>query len=76
MSQNKDHGGFAFPSDSAIAGVSCGMYLRDYFAAKALSGILQRVAVNEYNTNKDYAWAAREAYLAADAMLEVRNKGL
>ncbi len=46
----------------------CGMTLRDYFAAKALQGLL---ACSEADgTNDDFA---RWAYKYADAMLEARD---
>jgi hypothetical protein len=52
-----------------------GMDLRDYFAAKALSGLLSNPRVQE----KDDAWSdynemANWAYSLADAMLEERLK--
>ena len=51
-----------------------GMTLRDYFAAKALSGLLSNPKVQE----KDDAWGiysemANWAYMLADAMLEERE---
>lgn len=46
-----------------------GMTLRDYFAAAALQGLLQRPDTDNYNR---YDFAA-EAYRQADAMLEARQ---
>jgi hypothetical protein len=46
-----------------------GMTLRDYFAAKAMHGL---ISINELDlTHEDYA---RLAYLLADAMLKERVK--
>ena len=57
-------GGPAFP----VGNVN-GMSLRDYFAAKALQGIMACNGVYE-----DEKKLARYCYEQADAMLEVRNK--
>lgn len=67
----------AFPSSEPIHGndvigikQSYGMELRDYFAAKAMQGLLTTV--------KDEEWRADEtaeiSYLMADAMLKVREQ--
>ncbi len=52
-----------------------GMTLRDYFAAKALQGLL---ATGEDFRNQDgrdgWEWHALAAYSMADAMLEAREK--
>jgi len=64
-------GGPAFPStiidDSLHVG---GMSLRDYFAAKAIQGMM----ANNWNTNYD-DWA-KHAYRLADAMIKARVKAL
>ena len=52
----------AFP----MYGVDDGMSLRDYFAAKALQGL-----VVSYPVSCDYA---KEAYKIADAMLKARQE--
>ena len=63
-------GGPAFPSsefdsDYQHTFLTGGMTLRDYFAAKAMQGILfEGLTENE---------TARHAYLMADAMLKARN---
>ena len=47
-----------------------GMTLRDYFAAKALQGLL-------FDDNGDFSdrkWVAEKAYAFADAMMEAREK--
>jgi hypothetical protein len=61
-------GGPAFPVPDIDGGKVCeGMTLRDYFAAKALQGILN---------DADVFWdkAAPLAYQYADAMLKAREK--
>lgn len=88
----KDTGGTAFPSTQYAAGVSPsghsdGITLRDYFAAKAMHGlIVEPVSGNQSCTqylteaepgdaeNKG-ARLARAAYVMADAMLRARNGG-
>lgn len=48
--------------------------LRDYFAAKAMQGILSNPGQLD-NVNKEAAeWISRDAYLVADAMLRAREK--
>jgi hypothetical protein len=66
-------GGPAFPLQSIGPDFTpgyAGMTLRDYFAAKALQGLL---ASSEFNSFEGYASAA---YTAADAMLAERAKGM
>ena len=70
----KNNGGPAFP----LLGYNDGMSLRDYFAAKAMQGMLSNPAFQEIC--KDFS--AREAvdytvivsYGLADAMIERREK--
>jgi hypothetical protein len=45
------------------------MTLRDYFAAKAMQGLL----VQEYFQNEAFKVVAEEAYRFADAMMEARK---
>ncbi len=67
-------GGPAFPGTQYANGVqptgfSNGMTLRDYFAAKALQGLV----ITEANHRlKPDSWA-QEAYMVADAMLRRRG---
>ncbi len=49
--------------------VQHGMTLRDYFAAKALNGLL----AGRILTRQDFEQNARAAYLLADAMLKERG---
>jgi hypothetical protein len=76
----KDGGG-AFPNDFGVPGNKCiGMTLRDYFAAKALTGLLSNVNVLAADSN--FGWSivnqeevglAEDAYAIADAMLRARG---
>jgi hypothetical protein len=58
----------AFPVVSEIMGHCSGMTLRDYFAAKAMQGMLTRPG--SVNPAQDAVFA----YHVADAMLEARRK--
>jgi hypothetical protein len=61
----------AFPSSRVILGKtvnSDGMSLRDYFAAKALQGLV----ANPSHTLEDQEYS-EAAYMLADAMLESRE---
>lgn len=65
-----NNGGPAFPvSCEDWKGVSEGMTLRDYFAAKAMQGL---VASGEYQ-NGTAEWISEAAYAIADAMLSARE---
>ena len=55
--------------DESIDHDCSGMELRDYFAAKALNGLVAK-AVSE---NQSAEIAAEAAYMFADAMMEARN---
>ena len=59
-------GGPAFPTDTAT--VEYGMTLRDYFAAKAMQGLLSDSEVS--GTPEEFA---TRAYNMADAMLKARD---
>ena len=66
MSDNT--GGPAFPNEVALnTWQRGGMTLRDYFAAKAMQGLMANP-----DWNLDAINAAKEAYTYADAMLKVR----
>ena len=69
---SKETGGPAFPCeidfDIGLRDARLGMTLRDYFAAKALQGIM---ACNGVYENE--AQLARWCYEQADAMLEARK---
>jgi hypothetical protein len=62
---NTNTGEPAFPCPTISIGQHQGMTLRDYFAAKAMQGILFE-GLNESET-------AKNAYAMADAMLKARE---
>jgi hypothetical protein len=59
----------AFPRDHAHDGHN-GMTLRDYFAAKAMQGLL----LDDNGDFSDRNWMAEKAYAFADAMLKAREQ--
>ena len=67
----KDTGGPAFPH-SRLGSDADGMTLRDYFAAKALMGMMASRNPNSprFHPNDDAAYV----YAVADAMLKARNQ--
>ena len=69
MSEKND-GGPAFPIGSTPEEWGNGMTLRDYFAAKAMQGMVSAEFAG--NVTTDY-WA-EEAYKVADAMLKARQE--
>jgi hypothetical protein len=86
MSDNT--GGPAFPQSDPVAnefskkyGTDRGMTLRDYFAAKAMNGILE-TAIDWFPTHKPpneeslaiFADLAQDSYAIADAMLKAREQ--
>lgn len=68
----KDTSGPAFPHHFTpdSVGDCTGMSLRDYFAAKAMQGML----ACPVQCASDQHLIARDAYTIADAMLEARSK--
>jgi hypothetical protein len=72
-------GGCAFPYSNLQARQAgepiFGMSLRDYFAAKALQGILMHEFNPDYE-DETYInlWYSEKAYDIADAMIKARNK--
>lgn len=76
----KDTGGNAFPT-TAVYESERGMTLRDYFAAKALQGVLANPG-GAVQANSACGWSlcnctfddvAEFSYRLADAMLKARN---
>ena len=59
----------AFPT-VMIGEIEGGMTLRDYFAAKAMTGLLTAEIVGEYSNEH----VAEIAYRIADAMLKAREE--
>jgi DNA-directed RNA polymerase alpha subunit len=75
----KDDGGSAFPSYvfnevSQIGADNPGMTLRDYFAAKAMQGMLANPKLQEQILKAGQSWIEESAWAVADAMLDVRNE--
>jgi hypothetical protein len=60
----------AFPTGTGITPYKSGMTLRDYFAAKAMTGLLTAEIVGEYSNEH----VAEIAYRIADAMLKAREE--
>ncbi len=74
MSTTPDDGGPAFPVQDASTWQAHGMTLRDYFAAKAMQGLLADLPKSLHG----FDWVnntAKEAYSLADAMLKARKEG-
>lgn len=69
---SKDNGGPAFPCDyeGSTRSDACGLSIRDYFAAKAMQGMLAAPVL----ASSDQFMLARDAYTVADAMLKERCK--
>lgn len=71
-------GGPAFPAQEFNADLSIGMSLRDYFAAKAMQGLLsnETAVSNLYNVLGDDfpKGLATKCYQMADAMIAERGK--
>ena len=71
MSKEIKTGGPAFPCLTSDGRGDIGMTLRDYFAAKAMQGLLA-------NSETNRAWGVNEnakyAYEQADAMLKARGE--
>jgi hypothetical protein len=65
-------GGPAFPAHPSALGDHDGMTLRDYFAAKAMQGLIEATVGPETVWTPDEL--AESAYVMADAMLSQREK--
>ncbi|MET4888049.1 hypothetical protein JA116_08140 [Morganella morganii] len=48
--------------------------IRDYFAARAMQGILSNNSMIDTATESTFEWVTRNAYQLADAMLRAREK--
>ena len=64
---SKNTGGYAFP-----VGIVPGMNLRDYFAAKAMQGLLSSANFSAEFINEGHIFSA--SYKIADAMIKEREK--
>jgi hypothetical protein len=63
-------GGPAFPS---VFDHDRGMTLRDYFAAKAMQGMLANPKLQEQILKAGQSWIEKSAWKVADAMLKDRG---
>jgi hypothetical protein len=63
---------YAFPLEHPHSTSHQGMTLRDYFAAKALQGLIAQPYMTETNNNGHLA--AEYAYRMADEMLKAREQ--
>jgi len=67
------NGGSSFPVHPGVSNQSfCGMTLRDYFAAKAMQGIVFNLSHGI--RPEDVYKLAEDSYVIADAMLKTREK--
>ncbi|MDR6421328.1 hypothetical protein J2801_003616 [Paraburkholderia phenoliruptrix] len=73
MSEIKD-GGPAFPQQCDHPMAFVGLSLRDYFAAKAMQGLVAASGDGATNVSYDDESVAKSAYELADAMLRAREK--
>lgn len=69
--ESKNDGGFAFPIGLTPEEWGNGMNLRDYFAAKAMQGLIAQS--NGSALDSDAILGAEYAYKVADAMLKARG---
>lgn len=72
-------GGSALPMLGSAAynsdwSVDPGRTLRDYFAAKAMQGILTNHYMIDNIEESSFEWVAKNAYRMADAMLKARGE--
>ncbi|HGN0719328.1 TPA: hypothetical protein ACKRNA_001182 [Proteus mirabilis] len=67
-------GGAAFPIPATeLHGTTAGMTLRDYFAAKAMQGMLSNEQCKPFDMSFSEEYHANCAYRMADAMLKARG---
>jgi hypothetical protein len=71
---NKETGGPAFPTGTGVTPYNPGMTLRDYFAAKAMQGMLANPKLQEQILQAGQSWIEESAWAVADAMLKARVK--
>lgn len=70
MNEQINNGGPVFPIEDCASLQFHGMTLRDYFAAKAMQGMLANQ--HPYQASDEHMFA-RDAYTVADAMLAARG---
>ncbi|HEG4393291.1 TPA: hypothetical protein SD378_001910 [Morganella morganii] len=72
-------GGSAFPMLGSVAynsdwSIDPGMTLRDYFAAKAMQGLLSNDQCKPFRMSASATDIAKKSYLMADEMLRARER--
>ena len=69
-------GGPAFPTlaDNGHSTNQDGMTLRDYFAARAMQGMLANPKLQEQILKAGQSWIEESAWAVADAMLKAREE--
>ena len=70
---NTNTGGPAFPTGTGVTPYNPGMTLRDYFAAKAMQGIMAGRFPIMLEPDAEHK-VAEAAYIQADAMLKARDQ--
>lgn len=70
---NINTGGGAFPRN-VDGHYFMGMTLRDYFAAKAMQGMLANPKLQEQILDVGQSWIEESAWAVADAMLKTREE--
>ncbi|OKP53669.1 hypothetical protein A8A12_01775 [Serratia marcescens] len=79
---SKETGGQAFPrqqweydgQNNVLQYQEEGMTLRDYFAAKAMQGMLSNPGMWDLLNERHAQYVAKDAFIMADAMLIARNQ--
>ena len=82
MNYTTNNGGSAFPvydhhADGQQFLAETGINMRDYFAAKAMQGLLAKGEADEIIRESDMCWTdaiAGDSYAMADAMLKARGQ--
>jgi len=62
----------AFPTGTGVTPYKSGMTLRDYFAAKAMQGMLANPKLEKQILLAGKSWIEESAWAVADAMLKTR----
>lgn len=62
---------FPVPAELDMVNPQPGMALRDYFAAAALSALINKISLGDFNV---YGTVAERAYRMADAMMKQRKE--
>lgn len=78
MGAEVETGGPAFPHVATFTKegqvIALGMTLRDYFAAKAMQGMLANPKLEKQILEAGQSWIEESAWAVADAMLKAREQ--